>query len=91
MPSSNPSRRGFMSAAAMWAAPASTQTAIQNAGIKPDDLGIKEVKVYVLRSRPGTGSGGAEQQLASIVTALDHAVHFYCELAMPNNTWFEMT
>jgi L-alanine-DL-glutamate epimerase-like enolase superfamily enzyme len=21
----------------------------------------------------------------------DHAVHFHCELAMPNNTWFEMT
>lgn len=24
-------------------------------------------------------------------TTLDHAVHFHCELAMPNNTWFEMT
>jgi L-alanine-DL-glutamate epimerase-like enolase superfamily enzyme len=24
-------------------------------------------------------------------TLLDHAVHFHCELAMPNNTWFEMT
>lgn len=23
--------------------------------------------------------------------AFDHAVHFHCELAMPNNTWFEMT
>jgi L-alanine-DL-glutamate epimerase-like enolase superfamily enzyme len=23
--------------------------------------------------------------------ALDHAVHFHCELAMPNNAWFEMT
>ena len=23
--------------------------------------------------------------------ALDHAVHFHCELAMPNNNWFEMT
>ncbi len=22
---------------------------------------------------------------------LDHAVHFHCELAMPNNAWFEMT
>jgi len=22
---------------------------------------------------------------------LDHAVHFHCELAMPNNMWFEMT
>jgi len=22
---------------------------------------------------------------------LDHAVHFHCELAMPNNLWFEMT
>lgn len=22
---------------------------------------------------------------------LDHAVHFHCELAMPNNVWFEMT
>jgi L-alanine-DL-glutamate epimerase-like enolase superfamily enzyme len=21
----------------------------------------------------------------------DHAVHFHCELAMPNNVWFEMT
>jgi L-alanine-DL-glutamate epimerase-like enolase superfamily enzyme len=24
-------------------------------------------------------------------STLDHAVHFHCELAMPNNTWFEMT
>ena len=24
-------------------------------------------------------------------TALDHAAHFHCELAMPNNRWFEMT
>ncbi len=24
-------------------------------------------------------------------TALDHAVHFHCELAMPNCEWFEMT
>jgi L-alanine-DL-glutamate epimerase-like enolase superfamily enzyme len=23
--------------------------------------------------------------------AFDHAVHFHCELAMPNNKWFEMT
>jgi D-galactarolactone cycloisomerase len=23
--------------------------------------------------------------------AFDHAVHFHCELAMPNNVWFEMT
>ena len=22
---------------------------------------------------------------------LDHAVHFHCELAMPNNVWLEMT
>ena len=22
---------------------------------------------------------------------LDHAVHFHCEPAMPNNVWFEMT
>jgi L-alanine-DL-glutamate epimerase-like enolase superfamily enzyme len=24
-------------------------------------------------------------------STLDHAVHFHCELAMPNNVWFEMT
>ena len=24
-------------------------------------------------------------------TLLDHAVHFHCELAMPNNVWFELT
>jgi L-alanine-DL-glutamate epimerase-like enolase superfamily enzyme len=24
-------------------------------------------------------------------TLLDHAAHFHCELAMPNNVWFEMT
>ena len=24
-------------------------------------------------------------------TLLDHAVHFHCELAMPNSVWFEMT
>jgi L-alanine-DL-glutamate epimerase-like enolase superfamily enzyme len=34
---------------------------------------------------------GMECQPHNWGTALDHAVHFHCELAMPNNTWFEMT
>ena len=28
---------------------------------------------------------------AQLGDGLDHAVHFHCELAMPNNVWFEMT
>lgn len=34
---------------------------------------------------------GMECQPHNWGTALDHAVHFHCELAMPNNLWFEMT
>ena len=34
---------------------------------------------------------GMECQPHNWGTALDHAVHFHCELAMPNNVWFEMT
>jgi len=34
---------------------------------------------------------GMECQPHNWGTALDHAVHFHCELAMPNNQWFEMT
>jgi L-alanine-DL-glutamate epimerase-like enolase superfamily enzyme len=48
--------------------PVTAQAAVQSAGIKPNDLGIKEVKVYVLKPREGRGTGGGEQQLASLVT-----------------------
>jgi len=34
---------------------------------------------------------GMECQPHNWGTALDHAVHFHCELAMPNCLWFEMT
>ena len=34
---------------------------------------------------------GMECQPHNWGTALDHAVHFHCELAMPNCVWFEMT
>jgi L-alanine-DL-glutamate epimerase-like enolase superfamily enzyme len=34
---------------------------------------------------------GMECQPHNWGTALDHAVHFHCELAMPNCIWFEMT
>ena len=34
---------------------------------------------------------GMECQPHNWGTALDHAVHFHCELAMPNTVWFEMT
>jgi L-alanine-DL-glutamate epimerase-like enolase superfamily enzyme len=34
---------------------------------------------------------GMECQPHNWGTALDHAVHFHCELAAPNNIWFEMT
>jgi len=34
---------------------------------------------------------GMECQPHNWGTALDHAVHFHCELAMPNAVWFEMT
>jgi L-alanine-DL-glutamate epimerase-like enolase superfamily enzyme len=34
---------------------------------------------------------GMECQPHNWGAALDHAVHFQCELAMPNNIWFEMT
>ena len=34
---------------------------------------------------------GMECQPHNWGTALDHAVHFHCEMAMPNCVWFEMT
>ena len=34
---------------------------------------------------------GMECQPHNWGSTLDHAVHFHCELAMPNNVWFEMT
>jgi len=34
---------------------------------------------------------GMECQPHNWGTTLDHAVHFHCELAMPNSSWFEMT
>jgi L-alanine-DL-glutamate epimerase-like enolase superfamily enzyme len=66
------SRRSFLggsaAGAAAWAMPESARAAVQAAGAKPDDLAIKEVKVYVLKARSGQSVGGATQQLASIVT-----------------------
>ena len=66
------SRRSFLSAsaagAAAWTMPETARAAVQSAGAKPDDLAIKEVKVYVLKSKAGSGTGGGVQQLASIVT-----------------------
>lgn len=34
---------------------------------------------------------GMECQPHNWGDTFDHAVHFHCELAMPNNIWFEMT
>jgi len=68
----NVSRRSFVGASAAsataWAMPEAARAAVQAAGVKPNDLGIKEVKVYVLQSRAGAAVGGGTQQLASIVT-----------------------
>jgi L-alanine-DL-glutamate epimerase-like enolase superfamily enzyme len=63
----NVSRRAFLSGPAMGAAaaclPAPALAAAQSAGVKPEDLAIKEVRVYVLK-----GESGGEQRLASLVT-----------------------
>ena len=48
--------------------PEAAHAAVQSAGVKANDLAIKEVKVYVLKSRQGRGTGGGEQQFASVVT-----------------------
>src|SRR4051812_43909993 len=67
------SRRNFLGATAGGAAasaiPAPAQSAVQSAGLKPGDLVIKEVKVYVLKDgRPGRGEAAGTQQFASLVT-----------------------
>ena len=66
------SRRSLLAASAAsataWAMPEAAHAAVQAAGVKPIDLAIKEVKVYVLKPRSDTGVSRAEQQLASIVT-----------------------
>ena len=66
------SRRSFLAASAAsataWTMPEAARAAVQTSGVKPNDLAIKEVKVYVLRPRSDTGASRAEQQLASIVT-----------------------
>jgi len=69
----NVSRRNFLGASAAGAAasamPSPAQSAVQSAGIKPGDLVIKEVKVYVLKSgRPERGMGPGTAQFASLVT-----------------------
>lgn len=71
MPQPKLSRRGFFAASAgtgaaatAWSAQQNTGAAARAAGIRPEDLAIKEVKVYVLKRQ---GGGGGEQ-LASIVT-----------------------
>jgi L-alanine-DL-glutamate epimerase-like enolase superfamily enzyme len=71
MSSTNVSRRnvltGSAAGVAAWAAPGAAN-ALQAAGVKADDLTIKEVKVYVLKAKPGQSVGGNTQQLASVVT-----------------------
>lgn len=63
------SRRSFLrvsaGSAAVWSAAAS---AAQSAAAGRDDLTIKEVKVYVLKAKPGRAAGVDTQQLASVVT-----------------------
>jgi hypothetical protein len=65
MPQPKISRRGFLGAAAAGASaeafgpPVRVRAAVQAAGIAPNDLLIKEVKVYVLKSN---------DRIASVVT-----------------------
>jgi L-alanine-DL-glutamate epimerase-like enolase superfamily enzyme len=72
MSSFNASRRSFLGAsavgAAAWAMPGTTHAAVQSAGMTPSDLTVKEVKVYVLKAKPGRAVSGSTQQLASVVT-----------------------
>ncbi len=67
-PKKDVSRRSLLAASAAgataWAMPEAAGAAIQAAGVKPADLAIKEVRVYVLKPPSARG----EQQLASIVT-----------------------
>lgn len=59
------SRRGLLGASAMAAFP--VQAAVASAGIKPKDLVIKQVKVYVIRSQAPNGAERLER-IASVVT-----------------------
>src|ERR1017187_6920039 len=65
-PQGNSSRRHFLgslaagAAVGLFAPGGAVAAALQAAGIKPNDLVIKEVKVYVLKSN---------EQIASIVTS----------------------
>jgi L-alanine-DL-glutamate epimerase-like enolase superfamily enzyme len=61
---------------------------------------LDEVR-FVVDNIGGISGGMAVAQLAETFSMqcqphnwgnlFDHAVHFHCELAMPNNQWFEMT
>ena len=68
----NISRRNLLRAAGQGAASASfignARAAVQFAGLRPEDLMVKEVKVYVLKSRAIEGVSGGEHQIASVVT-----------------------
>src|SRR5690242_7135286 len=81
MTGTNPSRRGFFSAAGAGALTAASlsdpgRAAAQAAGVKPadfPDLTIKEVKVYVLKpTESNNGQGGANylrtEKIASVTT-----------------------
>lgn len=64
----NVSRRTFLGSSAGAAMFSTAAGAAESAGLKPGDLAIKEVKVYVLKAKPGRSVGGGTQQLASVVT-----------------------
>ena len=74
MQSARVSRRSFVGAAGgglvMASAPANAAAAVQSAGVRPEDLIIKEVRVYVLRSGQARGNNpeGGVQRFASVVT-----------------------
>lgn len=72
MTNAEASRRRAMQISAQSTAPISTATnigkAVRAAGLGREDLLIKDVKVYVLKSRAVPGVSGPQQQLASIVT-----------------------
>ena len=72
MPGPELARRTLLGSASMSAVSSmfhsNARAAVQSAGLKPSDLVIKEVKVYVLKSKAIRGVSEGEQQIAAVVT-----------------------
>ena len=94
---------GLWSCATPWTCPSMSASSFSPSTTTPSTSAAGRVDVvrFIVDNIGGITGGMKVAHLAECFgmecvphnwgEALDHAVHFHCELAMPNNVWFEMT